>query len=380
MERLIGFQKGLAVWLVCVLVLVGARLARAGTDNKNVDIGKDPLAFASAEQMHNTAPDADFDQRAAALISVVDEALAAGETLEGSKAWAALIQLEPYRKTVQVQAAAQKWVKAVNLSATQPLTDPETFRQGNSEYRRSLEKASEIYKKALLESANHMDSRNNLGLAQMHLNHDLVAQLELEICRVNFQEYIPALINLTVVYERLGQFDAARKNADLAYAKEKELASVVFNDAWYQSITGDWNASDKELSSLPDKSAVKDKRDSLGDLNAELYIDAGGLFRKGLGRVLGSKRSTTTMGISILLFAAGAGALIWLVTRIGGRYGYGARQTAAFWLHLPLAAGWYVLMWGCPLLMWGRPLDGWWAALIAWAVVSSAISSLCTAK
>jgi len=93
--------------------------------------------------------------------------------------------------------------------------------------------AGASYMKALLQAPLHFDARNNLALAEIQLGNDLIAQLQLEILRRLNRTYLPALVNLTIVYERLGENEKARSLAAEA-EKTGKIPQTVFNQIWYR--------------------------------------------------------------------------------------------------------------------------------------------------
>ena len=75
------------------------------------DTGKDPRAFTTAQQMYRTAAKSPFDSQAASLVSAVSSRLDHGEAPERTETWEALVKLNPYRETGQIQAEVSRWAK-----------------------------------------------------------------------------------------------------------------------------------------------------------------------------------------------------------------------------------------------------------------------------
>ena len=76
----------------------------------------------------------------------------------------------------------------------------------------------------------------------MHLNHDLVAQYHLKILREYSADYVPALVNLTVVEERLHRFSQAQELAAKGAPHVADVGAAAFNLAWYRDLAGDHEA------------------------------------------------------------------------------------------------------------------------------------------
>ena len=380
------FTPAWRIMLLTVCVCCGQ--AMADDDVKmNVDVGRDPRAFKTAEEMHKTSPTTAYDNEAARLVKEVSTALKppqtpkllglspsdfiAAQALEYDAVWENMVKLNPYRKTGQVQACVDKWAGLIVARLSQDLStvsDPDAFKKGNSFYRKSIEEAVVEYKKALVEVPTHLDARNNLALCQMHLGNDLIAQVELEICRQKAPNYLPAIVNLTVVYERLGLFDKAKASAEQAANMEKDLALATYNAAWYQSIGGDFEGAVNRLSSIPGSSNNKAKHGELSELSSQQLWANLGFWRKGVSGVCGARGRTGPMVIAVAVFLVGARLLTAIAARVGRGASYGQNGSTGFWTFVPLGAAWYILF-------WGLPGGGFWVLMIAFVLVVGGISA-----
>jgi hypothetical protein len=85
----------------------------------------------------------------------------------------------------------------------------------------------------------------------MHKNMDLCALMELELLNEMEIKYYPAMINLTVLYERMGRSEDAEALAYKlsTYMKEQELKVplVKFNTAWYMGKKTDFHSINEGL-------------------------------------------------------------------------------------------------------------------------------------
>jgi tetratricopeptide (TPR) repeat protein len=238
-------RKALAI--ICGCLLVGAWAAAQGKSNKmesklqQKQPPDDPRAFASAEEMFKVANKTAFNPTAAALLRDVDRQIAAGDGIDSDALFAKLLDLNPFRCTTEVQSAVATWVGplAKRLASTIAADANTVFRQANELYTAGkLAQARDAYRRVLHGSPGHLDARNNLALTLLHEGNDLAAEVELEIVRRAAPDYVPALVNLTVVGERIGQSDQARQLAKKTAEQHKDVAAAVYNDLWYDSLQG----------------------------------------------------------------------------------------------------------------------------------------------
>ena len=255
--------------------------------------GLDPFAYATAAQMYKSGPQKPFDETAGRLIERIGSGLPAGYGQEGAEGFEALLrQLQPYRKTGPVQAALGQWARRCFESL--PKVPPKSLKsmitgglkkfgyeggasmaQAESLYRKGdFAEAARQYRGVLLETPLHLDARNNLALAQLHLGYDLSAQFELELLRLIKPDYLPAQINLSVVLERLGRTADARRLALAAAARNKEAAVAAFNAAWYRSLDGEYQAVVQALKPVAELE-LKPKYRTFYEANAALLKHGG---------------------------------------------------------------------------------------------------------
>jgi tetratricopeptide (TPR) repeat protein len=222
---------------------------------------RDPYAYETAAEMYAEADTLPFDDTAARLVTDISRQLVQqGLTLEDEIIWATLQKLEPYRKSEQVQKALKTWTlveyirKARGYNSaydSRSLISPvvQAYHQGE------FDKVIALSRKLLLNTELNIRGellqvvRNNLALALMHKNRDLCAQMELELLNTEKILYFPALINLTVVYERLGKREEAELLANrlTEYMKEEKLKMplVDFNAAWFLGEKEDYRSVNK---------------------------------------------------------------------------------------------------------------------------------------
>jgi hypothetical protein len=234
---------------------------------QEMSIFLDKFAFKTAQEMYEVADTLPFDKNAASLIEQIRKDLPITQIIESRGIWGKLEKLEPYRKTAQVQSLVDECV-------TSSITKPkriynEQFKRAayyyyQKDFKNVVESSLKILRnedKAKNPSQSSSDLskpatsfefalRNNMALALIHLNKDLCAQVELEIifqqCGISGteipmknsdEEFIPAAINLTVVYERLG-FSEKAKNLSQQLEKyiqmrKYTIPSVEFNAIWF---------------------------------------------------------------------------------------------------------------------------------------------------
>jgi len=240
--------------------------------DKTQSIMRDKYAYETASEMYAVADTIAATQKIPLLIIPPDTIVAAkeismliekinkeiklGTLIEDDKIWSNLQQLEPYRMNEEVQASITEWVGAMNKympKSTQiPLSKVKEINKAY--YAHDFDKVVDLSRQLLRKSSGYYDERNyavrnNMALALMHQNKDLCAQIELEIIKntgnKEQHKYIPALINLTVLYERLGKSGEAENLSDdlLQYTKKENITVplVNFNAAWYMDFKNQQN-------------------------------------------------------------------------------------------------------------------------------------------
>ena len=246
--------------LIITFVLIQVAFLKIMAQNSNISNKKiefsDPYAFKTAIDMYEIAPTLPYDGKADRLVKKISKTIGRGYPIENEDIWSDIKKLEPYRMHPNVQAAVTDWVdkcadriskqrkvRQVRFASLQTIS--KNYKAGDFE---QTIKACNVI---LLESPQHYDVRSNLALALMHLNRDLCAQIELEIiCKLS-SRHIPAMLNLTVVYERLNKREEAEKMAatltQLALDHKIDMPSVGFNEAWYQFQNGNTQYADTLL-------------------------------------------------------------------------------------------------------------------------------------
>ena len=222
---------------------------------------RDKYAYETASEMYMVAETAPFDNVAAQLIAEISGELRGNTLLEDDKIWNNLQKLEPYRKSQQVQEAISYWLSLINLRANNAKFEDAGIRTAYLE--KDFDKVIERSRQALQVMPNNgmvtYAIRSNMALALMHQKKDLCAQLELEMVRKMSQAgknpFFPALINLTVLYERLGKRAEAEALAKevLEYAQKEEITVPIinFNRAWYMDLEYQNKKADKDFMAAP---------------------------------------------------------------------------------------------------------------------------------
>jgi len=248
-------KAGLALALVVgVAGCEGTQVRRIA----NADGGRDPHQFATARQLYLAPPAAAWDARGQELLTRIHDLLQRGPECQRSAAaddwWLSLAELNKYRTCREVQAAIAPWADRCAQFAqrnSRPAPTAELFASANQLYRQSkFGAASQTYAEILVLAPTHLDARNNLALAQLHKGNDLLAQLQWEILRRLSPRYVPARINLTVLYERLGLREQGQAVAGEALQLAPEVPAAVFNSAWLKNVQGDHRAAEQQLRPL----------------------------------------------------------------------------------------------------------------------------------
>lgn len=239
------------------------------TIRSSVYQGRDPHAFKIAAEMYRSAP-----LRPGRLVDValaqVTRSIRSGARLEAAKVITRISGLNEHRQLKQVQSAIKAWAGtyAEKIRVGASVASPKVLEAANQSYRRGVfDEAREGYIRLLMRAPRHLDSRNNLALTLLQQNQDLMAQTELEVLRRLAPDYLPAMINLTVVYERLGRRyrETARDMAFLA-ARRGKTVHGTFNKAWYHNSSGE-HARTRELLKPLVKQRLNQKFTNLYHLN-----------------------------------------------------------------------------------------------------------------
>ena len=214
------------------------------------------FAYKTAAEMYAVADTLPYSTEADLLIKEISSKIDQGLSVENEAIWANLQKLEPYRMHHRVQEAVKIWVdKSAKKISSQKSTNQTTLSSLQSVSQaynsRDFEKAIQECKNILQGTPKHLDVRSNMALALMHQNKDLCAQIELEIVLKLSENHIPAMLNLTVVYERLNK----RKDAENMVAKLLQLSAgnnlnaplIRYNAAWYRFQNGEYFYADTLL-------------------------------------------------------------------------------------------------------------------------------------
>ena len=223
------------------------------------EIGQDPFAFETAEQMYKSGPEKPYDAFAEKIIEAIDKNFPENYQDAGQEGFNGMLrQLHPFRKTEAVQKIVSQWAR--RYFDTTLKTPPFSWRdyisigfrkigfggdepatQGDALYKKGdFNAASEQYRKQLRQEPLQPDPRNNLALSQLHLGNDLSAQFEFELLRLIKPDYLPAQINLSVMFERIGRTEDAQNMAIEAFNQKKGVAITAFNAAWFQNLKGEY--------------------------------------------------------------------------------------------------------------------------------------------
>jgi tetratricopeptide (TPR) repeat protein len=229
--------------------------------------GRDPKAFADAAAMFAPSKQKVLEESAArAILDDLDKAVQDGASWS-PKLWESLERLRGARMSQPLSLQLQQTAAKMMLSAKKPsqaeaIAATQAFKEGNLQYEAGkFYKAIESYRAALGKDPYFWDAWNNMALAEMHQNNDLLALFQFAALGKNAPHYAGALINLSVCLERLGLSQEASKTADTAVRKFSQMPMAQYNKAWFENFRGNYVSSQQHLSlslkSVPDYSNAK---------------------------------------------------------------------------------------------------------------------------
>jgi tetratricopeptide (TPR) repeat protein len=371
--------------LAAAVLLLSA--ASAGCDREmysqiqNGEVGRDPHAFRTAREMYSSPPSIPLTAKGRELLgkltAQVQSNPGCAQSAEADDWWLGLAALNKHRGSREVQEAVSAWADrcAAHAQRTAGGAAADNLLQtANAAYsQRKFGTASQQYSQLLVRCPLHLDARNNLALAQLHKGNDLIAQLHWEIlCRLS-GSYVPARINLTVLYERLGQRDKARAMADEALRLNAEVPASVFNAAWLQDLSGDPPAAEKQLRSFAHMNActtlVSFRTLILKEMGVERPPDEEGFWRRGVAGVCGGRTTKVGFVAAFLVFAMTVVLVGWGLCQ--ACKGADTPKVTAFWSFCIVGGLWY-------LLFWGAPYGGWWLAPVVFLIVGGAATAMIT--
>jgi len=242
------------VLFIIFLPLSSSIIKAQSSDVENITLTfHDRHAYRTAVEMYTVADTLPYSVDAGLFINQISSRVDRGLPIEDETVWDILQKLEPYRMHLRVQEAVKVWVdKSVKIITAQKNTGSATLaslQSASQAYNsRDFEKTVQECKKILSESPRHHDVRSNMALALMHQNKDLCAQIELEIVHKLSSTHIPAMINLTVVYERLNKRRDAESMANalsnLSVSRKLNVPLIRYNEAWYRLQKGEYQYAD----------------------------------------------------------------------------------------------------------------------------------------
>ncbi len=354
-------QQGRNSWPAIMIVSTAAAVvlawggdAATGDDmsvQKNL-AGIDPHRFATAAKMYETEPVravGALDQQYVARVTLLVDKQTLPETAEMVQM---LENLNPCRQAEPIQAALNQWLAAwatiPAFAHASPGKDAaaefETLCQAY-EQEVDLGTMADFYD-FVRRHPGHFDARNNLALCALHLGLDLIAQIHLELILLAKPNYVPAMVNLTVVHERNGRSNQARELAARAFRIQSEAApQVAFNEAWYLSLEGNHKKAAAHLKPLVKHDV---KYASFHSLTATLFkttLRSASFWHHGLAGKVGARRSWASQTLAVVLFLVVSFFLLALLVAIAE----GMAGGSAFVLGAVVACLGYVLAWGMPL-------------------------------
>ena len=215
--------------------------------------GRDPMAYADAAAMY-LVPERNRldDLTARAILADLEASLAQGDPWS-TPLWTQLDRLRASTLSPQVvgelQHVAQKLVApAMTPRKSETKTAKRAFEEGNQQYETErYAEAIESYRLALKNYPTFWDAWNNLGLAEMRYDNDVVAVFVFSALEKNKPEYVGATINLSVCLERLDQVDAAYEAASRVAEAPIQMPMARYNMAWFENARGDYLSAQTHL-------------------------------------------------------------------------------------------------------------------------------------
>ncbi len=216
--------------------------------------GRDPKAYVDAAAMLAPSSQTQLDDSTAqTILADLDKAIQGG-TPWSLQLWTQLDRLravsmsKPLSEQLK-QIALKMVVSSKTPSAADASAATQAFKEGNTHYEAGqFDKATESYRAALGKQSGFWDAWNNMALAEMHNNNNLVALFEFASLTKNAPKYTGAAINLSVCLERLGLSESAYDVATAAVREHSQLPMAQYNKAWFENSRGNYDATRNHLS------------------------------------------------------------------------------------------------------------------------------------
>jgi hypothetical protein len=200
-----------------------------------------------------------------------------------------------------------------------------------------------------LKAWGHYDARNNLALAQLHLGNDLTAEMELLILKQLNDSYVPAAVNLTVVYERLGLEQKARDLAEQAAHAGSDVPQAVFNAAWFKDLAGSHTEALALLTPLAARDNMPPSVKSYRELLEKVTGKAPFSWRTGVAGDMKAYQRTAGMVTAVVVFTLFSLFVIAIAGRKRSRYA--PRRKPGFWTFV-VCVLLYLWFWGLSNPVW----------------------------
>lgn len=229
--------------------------------------GRDPKAFADAAAMF--APPSQKlldDQTAKTILADLEMSFKEGDPWS-PQSWVQLDRLRSVRVSAQLVEALRNTAQKMAVpdrapSQSKAVAAKQAFEQGNGHYEAGrFDQAIKSYRVALKKHPAYWDAWNNMALAEMHSNNDLVALFVLSALTKNNPKYAGGSINLSVCLERLGQNAAAYDIAATVASKQARMPMAQYNMAWFENSRGKYESANtylpKAMESISDYAVAK---------------------------------------------------------------------------------------------------------------------------
>jgi len=221
--------------------------------------GRDPKAFVDAAAMFKPSSQMQmYDLIAKAVLENLGTAVKKSDPWS-PKLWVQLDRLRAVRISSQLvgelRHTAQKMVVQKRTPSRSKVAAAKlAFEQGNRQYETGrFNKAIESYRMAMEDHPAFWDAWNNMALAEIHNNNDLVALFLLSALTKNNHKYTGASINLSVCLERLGHNVAAYDIAASIAKEHSQMPMAQYNMAWFENSRGKYESANIHLSKAMEK-------------------------------------------------------------------------------------------------------------------------------
>jgi tetratricopeptide (TPR) repeat protein len=247
----------LIVVAVVIAIIVAVNSGKSSTSSKSgVQLqGADPKAFQTAQDLYSfPEKQALSNSETNSLLNDLKAYVNAGTYPEDTNFRSVLLRLDgaPDKTAIvtAIEQAAPVYYANGNFSSSSTTQGNASFNSGNTSYEAGkFDTAVTSYTQALVLSPGHLDARNNLGLAEMHLGNNVAALLHFNIILGARSNYLGAEQNTAVALERMGLSSQAQEHARHVASQDSSLPMAHYNLGWFASLNQDYSGAEKSFAS-----------------------------------------------------------------------------------------------------------------------------------